>query len=190
MRIALLWNNSLMQDAMATYLETRGRFEVVSKTDQPRECLAAVREHNVQVILAEEAHLDEAQRQYLLGAHMLGSFGLLLITSCDVDAIDPTEASNTLSLKAPRDEFFNRIKVAGEPYEVTALGRRGRRSDKPLGLSSREYEIAKLIAKGYSNRSISEETGIQEQSVKNSVSTILRKTQSENRTQLALKILG
>lgn len=179
-----------MQDAMATYLEARGRFEVVSKTDQPRECLAAVREQNVQVILAEEAHLDEAQRQYLLGAHMLGSFGLLLITNGEVDDIDPAEAANTLSLKAPRDEFINRVRVAGEPYEVTALGRRGRRSDKPLGLSSREYEIAKLIAKGYSNRSISEETGIQEQSVKNSVSTILRKTQSENRTQLALKILG
>jgi DNA-binding NarL/FixJ family response regulator len=175
---------------MATYLESRGRLDVVSKTDQPKECLAAVREHNVQVILAEEAHLDEAQRQYLLGAHMLGSFGLLLITANDRANIDPAEAANTVSLKSSREEFFNRVKMAGEPYETVQTGRRGRRSDKPLGLSSREYEIAKLIAKGYSNRSISEETGIQEQSVKNSVSTILRKTGSENRTQLALKILG
>ena len=179
-----------MQDAMATFLEARGRLEVVSRTDQPKECLAAVREHNVQVIIAEEAHLDEAQRQYLLGAHMLGSFGLLLITNSEASAIDPSEAANTLSLQSTREDFLNRIKVAGEPYEVAPLGRRGRRSDKPLGLSTREYEIAKLIAKGYSNRSISEETGIQEQSVKNSVSTILRKTASENRTQLALKILG
>ncbi len=190
MRIALLWNKSLMQDAVATYLESRGRLDVVVRTDQPRECLAAVKEHNVQVILAEEDHLDEAQRQYLLGAHMLGSFGLLLISLKPTEEIDPGDSANIVSLFSSREDFFNRIKVAGEPYEVQQTGRRGRRSDKPLGLSSREYEIAKLIAKGYSNRSISEETGIQEQSVKNSVSTILRKTGSENRTQLALKILG
>jgi DNA-binding NarL/FixJ family response regulator len=57
-------------------------------------------------------------------------------------------------------------------------------------LTHREYEVAEFVSKGYSNRRISEVSGLREQSVKNLVSVIMRKLQCENRTQVALKLLN
>lgn len=187
MRIALLWSNSLVRDAMATYLDSRGRFDIVAATDNAKDCLTAVREHGIHVILAEHDLMDDAQRQYLLGAKALGAFGLLFVASAE--NIQEVEADKTsyVSMNVSREEFFRRITESGEPYLNQFSGRS--RANKPFGLSAREYEVAKLISKGYSNRRISEETGIIEQSVKNTVSTVLRKLDCENRTQLALKIL-
>lgn len=187
MRIALLWNDSLVRDAMATYLDSRGRFDIVIATDNAKACLTAVREHNIHVILAEHDLMDDAQRQYLLGAKALGSFGLLFVGDEEAVQNASTDSANYVSVRSSREEFFRRINTHGEPYLGHISGRT--KANKPFGLSTREYEVAKLISKGYSNRRISEETGIIEQSVKNTVSTVLRKLECENRTQLALKIL-
>lgn len=187
MRIALLWNDSLVRDAMATYLDSRGRFDIVTATDNARDCLTAVREHNIHVILAEHDMMDDAQRQYLLGAKALGAFGLLFVADEEAAQNASADSGSYVSTKVSREEFFRRITANGEPFLGNVNGRG--RAHKPFGLSAREYEVAKLISKGYSNRRISEETGIIEQSVKNTVSTVLRKLDCENRTQLALKIL-
>ena len=188
MRIALLWNDSLIRDAMATYLEARGKFDVVIATEHAKGCLEAVKEHNVHVIVAELSHMDSSQRQFLLGARLLGSFGLLFVSKENEEDGPQSDQESQIPISASREEFFGRIRACGEPFNTMRDGRRSR-ADKPLGLSAREYEVATLIAKGYSNRRISEETGIQEQSVKNAVSTVLRKLNCENRTQLALKLL-
>jgi DNA-binding NarL/FixJ family response regulator len=55
-------------------------------------------------------------------------------------------------------------------------------------LTRREYEVAQLVAKGMSNRKISQLTGLREQSIKNLVSVIMRKLHCENRVQVALKL--
>ncbi|MFI5384709.1 MAG: response regulator transcription factor [Fimbriimonadales bacterium] len=57
-----------------------------------------------------------------------------------------------------------------------------------LDLSNREYQAACLIAKGYSNRMIAETMALKEQSVKNMVSTVIRKLHCENRVQVALRM--
>ncbi|BBO23053.1 MAG: LuxR C-terminal-related transcriptional regulator [Fimbriimonadaceae bacterium] len=56
-------------------------------------------------------------------------------------------------------------------------------------LTPREEQVAQLIARGMSNRRISLIIGIQEQSVKNLVSVVMRKLQCENRTQVALQLM-
>jgi len=191
MRVALLWGPSIVRDALVNFLESRGRFDVVAASDQPKDCLAAVRTNEAQVILADLGLLDSAQRQFVLGAKVLGSFGLLFVASSSTEGMDSIEGEEIVDVSTSREEFFDRIRRCGEPYQPERSGRRGRRpSNKPFGLSAREYEIAQLIAKGYGNRRISEETGMQEQSVKNAVSTIMRKLNCENRTQVALHILG
>ena len=57
-----------------------------------------------------------------------------------------------------------------------------------FGLSTREWEGARLIAKGLSNRQIANTLGLQEQSIKNLVTAILKKMQCTNRVQIALKV--
>ncbi len=56
-------------------------------------------------------------------------------------------------------------------------------------LTSREMEILKLITKGYSNKEIARELGISRQTVKNHMSSILRKLAVNDRTQAAVLAL-
>lgn len=55
-------------------------------------------------------------------------------------------------------------------------------------LTPREVEVATLIGQGMSNRQIAQILGIQEQSVKNLASTIMRKLDCKNRVQVALRL--
>lgn len=57
-------------------------------------------------------------------------------------------------------------------------------------LTPREAQVAQLVSKGFSNRRIAESIGIQEQSVKNLVSVVMRKLRCENRVQVALQLAG
>lgn len=189
MRIALLWKESIVRDAIANLLENRGRFDVVVSTNQAKDCLQAVREHGVHVIVAESDLMNSAQKQFLFGAKLLGSFGILFVTEDDELEGETPDGEVMVPVTLRREEFFEKIRECGTPYLEVQTGRGKRRGDKPYGLSTREYDVAALIAKGYSNRRISEETGIQEQSVKNTISTILRKLDCENRTQVALRLL-
>jgi DNA-binding NarL/FixJ family response regulator len=82
-------------------------------------------------------------------------------------------------------------KVAPPPPKVGKGGRvresialyRGTR-----GLTPRELEAAKLVARGLSNRRIAAIMGVREQSIKNLVSLVMRKLGCENRVQVALKL--
>ena len=56
-------------------------------------------------------------------------------------------------------------------------------------LSPREMEILQLIARGYSNKEIAHELGISRQTVKNHMTSILRKLCVNDRTQAALYAL-
>ncbi len=55
-----------------------------------------------------------------------------------------------------------------------------------LGLTQRELEIINYIASGDSNKTIAKQLFISEKTVKNHVSSILRKTGLEDRTQVAI----
>lgn len=78
-----------------------------------------------------------------------------------------------------------------EPLMVKVSRATNVRAPEPIGprLTPREREIFELVGRGAPNRRISETLGIREQSVKNLVSTIMRKFGVENRVQLALKFL-
>ena len=58
----------------------------------------------------------------------------------------------------------------------------------PRTLTPREREVARLVSQGMPNRRIASVLGIQEQSVKNLVSVVMRKLDCENRVQVALHL--
>jgi len=56
-------------------------------------------------------------------------------------------------------------------------------------LTKREREIAKLVAFGMCNKEIARELGICNQTVRNILVHVFRKTSSRKRTQLAVKLI-
>ena len=63
-------------------------------------------------------------------------------------------------------------------------------SVSPCPLSKRELEIMRFVARGYSNKEISYELNIHEQTVKNHVSSILGKIKAHDRAHAAVLALG
>jgi DNA-binding NarL/FixJ family response regulator len=55
-------------------------------------------------------------------------------------------------------------------------------------LSPREYQIARLVASGRSNRQIAEHLVISEQTVKNHIQSIFRKLAIGNRVELTIRV--
>ena len=65
---------------------------------------------------------------------------------------------------------------------------RGSRSDRASGLTTRERRVLELIGQGCSNREIAEQMGLAEKTVKNHVSSLLRKLGLRRRTQAAVLV--
>jgi DNA-binding CsgD family transcriptional regulator len=72
--------------------------------------------------------------------------------------------------------LLEKTAVSAQPARATSY---------PEGLTEREVEVLRLIAKGRTNRAIAEELFITENTVANHVKNVLSKTQSANRTEAA-----
>lgn len=60
--------------------------------------------------------------------------------------------------------------------------------EHPLGLTQREQDVLRLIAKGYSNREISERLGRSPRTVEHHVSSVLSKLSASNRMAVMLRV--
>jgi len=80
-----------------------------------------------------------------------------------------------------------------EEWLQSQTGRLGLKFSDPskpyLPLSAREMEVLKLVTRGMSNKEVAQSLGISHQTVKNHVTSILRKLSVEDRTQAALYAL-
>jgi DNA-binding CsgD family transcriptional regulator/tetratricopeptide (TPR) repeat protein len=86
---------------------------------------------------------------------------------------DAAERAERIGMPA----LLDRIRALGAPAPPTVAF--------PDGLSPREIEIIKLVARGLSNRKIGEELFISEHTAANHIRSILRKTSCANRTEAA-----
>ena len=101
------------------------------------------------------------------------------------------EFDREYSLTADSEGLFEALREYREENRVRGrYVREGRRRYGAFELTKREFDVAMLVSKGLSNRSIAQAAGLQEQSVKNLVSVIMRKLSCENRVQVALKLTG
>ena len=88
------------------------------------------------------------------------------------EVLDSQELDRWLEPESDADHSF--YSELGEPYEP---------------LSKREMEVLAQLTKGMSNKEIANELGISHQTVKNHVTSILRKLGVEDRTQATLYAL-
>jgi DNA-binding NarL/FixJ family response regulator len=193
MRVAICSKEGLFGEALASLLDHQGRYQVVATEADARSLVGSAKENRAGILVIDSFQLDRNDLQFVLGARAFGDFAVVLVVADDekesfieipVDRVVGRQDSSA-SLFAALEDLGGRIPASfGRSY--VREGRRGYGAGNDL--TRREYEVAQLVAKGMSNRKISQVTGLREQSIKNLVSVIMRKLHCENRVQVALKL--
>src|SRR3954447_15968363 len=122
--------------------------------------------------------LDRRMGAVTWEAHTAYEYGRMLLARGG-----PEGAGRAASLLADATELAERIGMRSLLRRIAALTAPA--AALPDGLSPREAEILRLVARGLSNRLIGEELYISEHTAANHVRSILSKTSSANRTEAA-----
>lgn len=190
-KIAVFSKERLFLDALTSLLERNGTYQVVCRETSARGLVSSAKQAQAQVLVVDTHEIQSEEVQFLLGARAVGEFLVVMIATTNVDYVDPASVDVLVSRGSSSDELFENLgRLSPKPVAAPMVreGKRGYR--KGNALTRREYDVAGLVSKGMSNRTISEVSGLREQSVKNMVSVIMRKLKCENRTQVALKLIN
>ncbi len=142
---------------------------------------------DVAVIILTAYHDDEQ----MLHAVRAGAYGYF---PKEVAPIELLNAIRTVSKGnyVIKDEVLAKPQVANwliHQFENIQTGSDGPPEETFRALSAREMEILKLITRGLSNKEIAKALGISRQTVKNHMTSILRKLAVNDRTQAAVYAL-
>jgi len=191
MRVGLCSKEGLFGDALASLLDSQGQYQVVATETTPRALVTAAKDNRAEILVVDSYRLDLNDLQFLLGARAFGDFAVVLITPDeDNEQLTPGAVDRIVSRGSRAADLFGALHdLGGNVYVGRSFVRESRRGyGAGNDLTRREYEVAQLVSKGMSNRTISQVTGLQEQSIKNLVSVIMRKLNCENRVQVALRL--
>ena len=117
-----------------------------------------------------------AEDEQVFAAVKAGAAGYLL------KDVQPQELGDAIRIVHAGDAQLH-PSIALKLMREVAAGAREKHAD---GLTARELEVLKALARGMSNKEIAAELGVAEKTVKTHVSSILRKLQVADRTQAAL----
>jgi NarL family two-component system response regulator LiaR len=200
-RVLVADDHAVVRQGLRTFLELQDDIEVVADVADGEQALAAVAEHDPDVVLMDLVLpvLDGVEAIRRIAARRSGTRVIALTSFLDDDKVFPAVragASGYLLKDVEPLELVRAIRAvhAGEVLLHPAVTARlmeevadgGHGGGAAPALTPREREVAELIARGRSNKRIALELGISEKTVKTHVSSILRKLGLTDRTQVAL----
>jgi DNA-binding NarL/FixJ family response regulator len=195
MRVVVVAKNALTRDSLQCLLMAEGNFQVVGTSEFVAQASGLLGTAGLIVVNSEGLEADDWVSLGEIRA--ADRMRVVLVTSPETPsgfkAADVTVRSvdgGSSLISAVRRFASVRTEVpvkasVGAVSDASAVYTTSRR-----GLTRRELDVAKLVAQGMSNRRISQTLDLQEQSVKNLVSSVMRKLGCENRVQVALKLTG
>ena len=203
-RVLLADDHAVVRQGLRTFLELQDDIEVVADAADGRQALAAVAEHDPDVVLMDLVlpEIDGVEAIRRISAGHPRTRVIALTSFLDDDKVFPAVRAGAsgylLKDVEPRDlvdairavhggEVLLHPAVTARLMEDVADG--GERAAVPAALTPREREVAELIARGGQNKRIALELGISEKTVKSHVSSILRKLDLVDRTQVALYVV-
>ncbi|NYF17773.1 DNA-binding NarL/FixJ family response regulator [Microbacterium sp. AK009] len=202
LRVFLVDDHEILRRGLADILEAHSDIEVIGEAGTVRDALSRIEATSPDIAVLD-VHLPDGNGIDLcreIGSR-LPHVRCLILTAFDDDA-----ALHAATLAGAAGYVLKDIRGAGlvEAIRAIAAGRRlinsplGQRSADALrsqadsddprwgSLGLRERQILRLIADGMTNRQIGERLGIAEKTVKNYVSSLLRKLGVDSRTQAAI----
>ena len=118
-----------------------------------------------------------AEDENVLEAVRAGAYGFLLKDT------SPDELVDTI-----RSVYADKLTLPQEMTRLLLNGQAGQKQPPPApgNLTERELDVLRLIARGMSNKQVAQQLSISTTTVRSHVSSIMRKLDLENRTQLAI----
>ena len=199
-RVLLVDDQILMRSGLRKLLEIEDGIDIVADVGSGPEALSVIPSCRPEVALvdARMPGMDGIELITLMTARF-PSVACIVLTTFDEDdylfgALKAGARGFLLKDASPEElvAAIHRAAAGGTVLSDQVAGRvvaqlRGESPTQPA-LSSREAEVARLVGAGASNREIAAELFITEGTVKNHVSSTLRKLGLRDRTQLALRI--
>ena len=203
-KIMIVDDHALMREGLTKILEMEDNLEVVIRAANGNEAIDYIEKNSVDIVLLDInmpnmngietlKKMKQMQpeikiimltvydtREYLIETLNLGANGYML------------KDAETDSLIKAIETVYNggsyiHPNLAGELFKEINRQRVSRNIKSGVdALTRREYEVLLLIAEGMSNKDTSEHLIISEKTVKNHVSSILRKLELQDRTQAAI----
>lgn len=203
-KIAIADDHSLMREGLSRILEFEDDITVVGTAKDGLEALELYKKIDIDVVLLDInmpnmngietlrkiRDMDSSAkviiltvhdgREYLVESLNLGANGYMLKDSDSSSLVEAIKAVN-------QGGSYVHPNLAGELVREISKTGNGEKAKRGLeSLTKREYEVLSLIADGLSNKEISQKLIISEKTVKNHVSSILRKLEISDRTQAAI----
>jgi len=195
MRVSVVAKNALIRDSLQCLLMTEGNFQVVGTSEFVAQSANLLGTSGLIVVNAEGLEADDWVSLGEIRA--ADRMRIVLITAPDAPSGFKAADVTVRSVDGGASLINAVRRFASVRTEVPVKASVGAVSDSSAvyttsrrGLTRRELDVAKLVAQGMSNRRISQTLDLQEQSVKNLVSSVMRKLGCENRVQVALKLTG
>lgn len=193
MVVGVVCQEQLFRQALESLLSTQAWLQVVPSPDSVRAALSHFAKQTPDVIVLVEEGLDDEEWAMFSALKTLTGVKGVVLTKIGSSSPKAESLGDALCRRedgAP--ELFHRVREVGRqsPLRRSMVAEMGSRYGQKPRLTQRESEVANLIAQGLPNRRIAQIMGLQEQSVKNLVSIVMRKLGCENRVQVALTLSG
>lgn len=199
-RVAIVDDQALIRSGLGLILGTEDDLEVVGEAADGAEAVELVAAAHPDVVLMDirMPHVDgiEATRRILGGEPPHPKVVMLTTFDLDEYVFDALRAgaSGFLLKDAPPDELIHAIHVVAEGHAllaptvtkrlITEFATAPRKTGGSIeGLTDRELDVLRALARGLSNAEIAEELFVSETTVKTHVSHILTKLELRDRVQ-------
>lgn len=193
MQVAVIGKDGLITDSVVSLISAQTGVKAVGGARTVQQAARMVRRGGVLVVVGEGLAVEDWIELGKIKAET--SMRVILVQTGAADSVGSSAAEITVQSKDGGDalaravlQFVKDPGTTSQPSMVretgVAYGRKGRT------LTKREREVVSYMSLGMTNRRIAEILGLQEQSIKNLVSSIMRKLDCQNRTQAILKLQG
>ncbi|MFQ3676392.1 MAG: LuxR C-terminal-related transcriptional regulator, partial [Fimbriimonadaceae bacterium] len=190
MRISVVSPNPLLVDGILSIVGSLPGFTPIPSDGTFPAAAARADAGVTDVLILAGVELGAKERQAIENWRLERRLRVLTVVNTEAEAQAADETSDRVMYSAQGGNGLRKALNALASARVPVSLMRETRSPYGSGrrLTPRELEVATLIGQGMSNRQISQILGIQEQSVKNLASTIMRKLDCKNRVQVALRL--
>lgn len=192
-RVLLVDDHFIVRMGLAASLNEDDRIEVVGQAGSVAETLELVQQLEADVAILDY-NLPDGNAADIL-ATLRDNYPelrclVLSVSTAEQDVLSAYKfgARGYLSKATERDDLLDAVLTLGSggKYFPAAIMRKLEMGEQRMELSSREFEVLSLIVDGFSNKEIAAELNLAEITVKQHVTSMLRKLGTQDRTQAAI----